>query len=245
MTTWIAFWHILRKDARTYYLKPPNVSWGLLFPLAWTGMFFIKSGTGLETIPALLPGVVAISILFGTTSLLAVTVTFEKRGRSFERLLLAPIPLELLMLAKTAGAILFGVANAFVPILLAAFLTDLRGLAWAVLVPGIVLIAVVSTFLGLFVAVAVKEVFEAQTLSNFFRFPMLFLCGLFFPIAQLPVWLRPLSYALPLTYGADILHGAVRGANTLPLALDFLLVAASCGALFFVTLVNVKRQWIL
>lgn len=245
MTTWIAFWHILWKDARTYYLKPPNVSWGLLFPLAWTGMFFIKSGTGLETIPALLPGVVAISILFGTTSLLAVTVTFEKRGRSFERLLLAPIPLELLMLAKTAGAILFGVANAFVPILLAAFLTDLRGLAWAVLVPGIVLIAVVSTFLGLFVAVAVKEVFEAQTLSNFFRFPMLFLCGLFFPIAQLPVWLRPLSYALPLTYGADILHGAVRGANTLPLALDFLLVAASCGALFFVTLVNVKRRWIL
>jgi ABC-2 type transport system permease protein len=245
MTTWIAFWQILWKDARTYYLKPPNVSWGLLFPLAWTGMFFIKSGTGLETIPALLPGVVAISVLFGTTSLLAVTVTFEKRGRSFERLLLAPISLELLMLAKTAGAILFGVANAFVPILLAAFLTDLRGLAWAVLVPGIVLIAVVSTFLGLFVAVAVKEVFEAQTLSNFFRFPMLFLCGLFFPIAQLPVWLRPLSYALPLTYGADILHGAVRGANTLPLALDFLLVAAFCGALFFVTLANVKRKWIL
>jgi ABC-2 type transport system permease protein len=59
------------------------------------------------------------------------------------------------------------------------------------------------------------------------------------------VWLRPLSYALPLTYGADILHGAVRGVNTLPLALDFLLVAASCGALFFVTLVNVKRKWIL
>ncbi len=245
MTSWIAFWHILWKDARTYYLKPPNVSWGLLFPLAWTGMFFIKSGTGRETIPALLPGVVAISILFGTTSLLAVTVTFEKRGRSFERLLLAPIPLELLMLAKTAGAILFGVANAFVPILLAAFLTDLRGLAWAALVPGIVLIAVVSTFLVLFVAVAVKEVFEAQTLSNFFRFPMLFLCGLFFPIAQLPVWLRPLSYALPLTYGADILHGAVRGANTLPLALDFLLVAAFCGGLFLVTLVNVKRKWIL
>jgi ABC-2 type transport system permease protein len=245
MTTWIAFWHILWKDARTYYLKPPNVSWGLLFPLAWTGMFFIKSGSGLEGIPALLPGVIAVSILFGTTSLLAVTVTFEKRGRSFERLLLAPIPLELLMLAKTAGAILFGVANAFVPVLLAAFLMNLRGVAWGVLVPAIVLIAVVSTFLGLFVAVAVKEVFEAQTLSNFFRFPMLFLCGLFFPLAQLPGWLRPLSYALPLTYGADILHGAVRGANTLPLALDFLLVVTFCGALFFVTLVNVKRKWIL
>jgi len=76
-------------------------------------MFFIKSGSGLESILTLLPGVVAVSILFGTTSMLAVTVTFEKKNRSFERLLLAPIPFELLMLAKTSGAILFGVAMPF------------------------------------------------------------------------------------------------------------------------------------
>jgi len=120
MKLWIAFWNILLKDMRTYYLKPPNISWGMFFPVAWTGMFFIKSGSGLGDLLTVLPGVVAVSILFGTTSLLAVTVTFEKRNRSFERLLLAPIPLELLMLAKTSGAILFGVTNAFVPVLLAA-----------------------------------------------------------------------------------------------------------------------------
>jgi ABC-2 type transport system permease protein len=245
MKTWIAFSQIFRKDLRTYYLKPPNVSWGLLFPLVWTGMFFIKSGSGLEAILTLLPGVVALSILFGTTSLLAVTITFEKRGRSFERLLLAPISFEFLMLAKTTGAILFGVANAFVPILLAAFLADLTGVRWLTLVAGIVLIALVSTFLGLFVAVAVKEIFEAQTLSNFFRFPMIFLCGLFFPLAQLPDWLRPLSYALPLTYGVDILHAAVHGGNIVPLPVDFLLVAAFCAALFVLSLSHVKRKWIL
>ena len=130
MKLWIAFWNILKKDMRTYYLKPPNVSWGIIFPLAWTGMFFIKSGSGLGKIPELLPGVVAVSVLFGTTSMLAVTVTFEKKNRTFERLLLAPVPLELLMLAKTSGAILFGTANAFVPIVMAAFLTDLSGMVW-------------------------------------------------------------------------------------------------------------------
>ena len=115
---------------RAYYLKPPNISWGLIFPVAWTGMFFIKSSSGLESIPALLPGVIAISVLFGTTSMLAVTVTFEKKNRSFERLLLAPIPLKLLMLAKTAGAILFGSANSIVPIILALFLTDLSSVSF-------------------------------------------------------------------------------------------------------------------
>ncbi|MFO7495502.1 MAG: ABC transporter permease [Desulfobacterales bacterium] len=244
MRDWIAFWNILLKDMRTYYLKPPNISWGLIFPLAWTGMFFIRSGSGAESIPTLLPGVVAVSILFGTTSMLAVTVTFEKKNRSFERLLLAPIPFELLMLAKTSGAILFGVANAFVPVAMAAFLTDLSQVAWGVFVAAVLLIAVASTFLGLFIAVAVSEVFEAQTFSNFFRFPMMFLCGLFFPIERLPVFLKPLAYALPLTYGADVLHGAVHGGHVMPFALDLALLGGFCIALFAASLWNIQRKWI-
>ena len=244
MKAWIAFWNILAKDFRSYYLKPPNISWGLIFPLAWTGMFFIRSGTGLDNLPTLLPGVIAVSVLFGTTSLLAVTVTFEKKGRSFERLLLAPIPLELLMLAKTGGAVLFGIANAFVPVLMAAFLMDLSGIDWATLVPAIALIAISSTFLGLFIAVAVSEVFEAQTFSNFFRFPMLFLCGLFFPLDQLPIWLQPLSYALPLTYGADLLHGAIHAGSTMPYLLNFAALAVACAGLFLLSLRSIQRSWI-
>jgi ABC-2 type transport system permease protein len=244
MKKWVAFWAIVVKDLRTYYLKPPNISWGLIFPLAWTGMFFIRSGAGLESILALLPGVVAISILFGTTSMLAVTVTFEKKNRSFERLLLAPIPLELLMLAKTGGAILFGVVNALVPVVMAAFLIDLSPVAWGAFLPATVLIAAASTFLGLFIAVAVSEVFEAQTFSNFFRFPMIFLCGLFFPIAKLPVFLQPLSHALPLTYGVDILRWGFEGGNRLPLALDFAVLLVFCLLLFALSLRNIKRRWI-
>lgn len=102
MNARIAFWSILRKDMRTYYLKPPNISWGLIFPFAWMLMFYLRSRTALD-IRELLPGVVSMSILFGTTSMLAVTITFERRSRSFERLLLAPIDLSLLMLAKTGG----------------------------------------------------------------------------------------------------------------------------------------------
>ncbi len=245
MNLWIAYWNIIVKDMRTYYLKPPNVSWGLIFPLAWTGMFFIKSGSALEGIPMLLPGVVAMSILFGTTSLLAVTVTFEKKNRSFERLLLAPIPFELLMLSKTSGAILFGIVNAFVPVVMASFLMDMSQVAWSAFLPAVLMISVASTFLGFFIAVAVSEVFEAQTFSNFFRFPMIFLCGLFFPIEKLPVFLRPLSYALPLTYGADVLHGSVHGGHEMPFALDLFLLGVFCVALFAATLWNIKRKWIL
>jgi ABC-2 type transport system permease protein len=193
----------------------------------------------------LLPGVVAMSILFGTTSMLAVTITFERRSRSFERLLLAPLELSLLMLAKTGGAILFGMLNAFVPIVVAAFVVDLSGVLWPAVIGAILLIAATSTFLGLFISVAVHEVFEAQTFSNFFRFPMLFLCGLFIPISALPVFLRPLSFAFPLTYGADILKAAVNGDGLLPLWVSFPVLLLFAVGLFLFSLRNIKRKWVL
>ena len=245
MKEWIAFWNILAKDFKTYYLKPPNISWGLIFPFAWTGMFLIRSGTGLDNILSILPGIIAISILFGTTSLLSVTITFEKKNHSFERLLLAPISLELLMLAKTLGAIIFGVVNAFVPIIAASFFFDLGNINWVAIFPGIVLIAITSTFLGLFIAVSVSEGFEAQTFSNFFRFPMIFLCGLFFPVEKIPVFIRPLSYILPLTYGVDILHGSMKSGRNMPFILDFTVLGLFCVMLFFLSLRNIRRKWII
>lgn len=239
----VAFWSILMKDMKNYYLKPPNISWGLIFPFAWTLMFFLRSQTAVD-IRAILPGVMSLSILFGTTSMLAVTITFERKSRSFERLLLAPISLTLLMVAKTTGAILFGVVNALFPAILASFVIDLSGIDWLTTVISVLLIATTSTFLGLFIAVSVSEVFEAQTFSNFFRFPMMFLCGLFLPIQSLPIFIRPLSYALPLTYGADLLRTAVNGEGFMALGLNLAVLLAFSIGLFLISAGNIKKRWI-
>ncbi len=243
MKTGIAFWNIFRKDLKNYYLKPPNISWGIIFPIAWSLMFFLRSKNTLD-IRDLLPGVIAMAILFGTTSLLSVTLTFERKSRSFERLLLAPIDLNLLMLAKTVGAIAFGIINAFVPVLFAAGLADLSGINWLNAIGSIILIAITSTFLGLFISVTAHEVFEAQTYSNFFRFPMLFLCGLFVPVHQLPAILRPLAYLLPLTYGTDILKTAIHGNGVLPVGINFMALIGFSLALFWLSTTNIKKKWI-
>lgn len=243
MKSWIAYWNILKKDMKNYYLKPPNISWGIIFPVAWTLMFFIKSQSELG-IRDILPGVMSMSILFGTTSMLAVTITFERKNSSFDRLLLAPISLNLLMLSKTTGAILFGIVNAFIPVIFASFLINLAGINWLLVLGSVILIAITSTFLGLFIAVSVSEVFEAQTFSNFFRFPMIFLCGLFIPINSLPVILRPLSYLLPLTYGADILKSTINGVGFMPVYVDFLVLIGFALLLFSISIKNIKNKWI-
>ena len=102
-----------------------------------------------------------------------------------------------------------------------------------------------STLLGLAIAVSSKEVFEAQTYSNFFRFPMLFLSGLFLPIENLPVFLRPVSYLLPLTYGADMLKGAIMGTGHMDTWFDVAVLIGFGVLLFYYCQWSIKRKWIL
>ncbi len=244
MKTWIAFWSILRKDIKNYYLKPPNISWGIIFPLSWTMMLFIRT-PGQVNMRELLPGLMAMSALFGTMSMLAVTITFERKGRSFDRLLLAPVSLDVLMYAKTAGAIVFGIINAFVPVLISALFVNLNGVQWGMVLFAVLFIAITSTLFALLIATTAKEVFEAQTYSNFFRFPMLFLCGLFFPIAKLPAILQHVAYVLPLTYGVDILKGAVTGTSTMSMWLCSAALLGFSLVLYFACRWNISHKWIL
>ena len=155
MQTLIAFWNILKKDIENYYLKPPNISWGIIFPLSWTLMQLIRS-QGDIGIEELLSGLMAMSVLFGTTSMLAVTITFERRSRSFDRLLIAPISISTLVIAKILGAILFGILNAFVPVIFAAFFINLSGINWGITLAAVILIAITSALLGLLIAVSAK-----------------------------------------------------------------------------------------
>ncbi|NLM17443.1 MAG: ABC transporter permease [Candidatus Riflebacteria bacterium] len=74
---------------------------------------------------------------------------------------------------------------------------------------------------------------------------MLFLCGLFIPVADLPVFLRPISYFLPLTYGADMLRGAITGVNILYPVLSFGMLLFFSAALFLLARHNINRKWIM
>ena len=109
---------------------------------------------------------------------------------------------------------------------------------------AVILLSIVSTLLGLSIAVSAKEVFEAQTFSNFFRFPMIFLCGLFIPLESLPIYIRPLSYILPVTYGVDILKYSISKANHLYIWLDIIILIILCVGLFYSSIYNIRKKWI-
>jgi ABC-2 type transport system permease protein len=225
---------IIRKDLRAYYFKPPNISWGILFPFAFLLAFVIRNPGDPE---ALAPGLIALTLLFGTTSMEAIVITFERRIGALERLMLAPMRLPALLIGKLLGGMIFGLATAAVTLGIAALAFGLGGTSgnvhWVLLLLAMLLSAAAFSSVGVLVSVAVKEVFEAQTLANALRFPMIFLGGVFVPVASLPDPLPVVARLLPLTYGVEALRFALGGGGSWGRAiLDLGVLAAFTVVLF-------------
>ena len=205
-------YYIAVKDMRTYYLKPPAVSWGIVFPAVWILAFYLRNP---QNFAELVPGLIAMTVLFSTTAAEAVVINLELRIGSLERLLLAPISLTAVLLGKILGGVIFGFIMTTVVTLISVLVLGLQ-----VNVLSLLLILIPSLFalssMGALLCVLVKEVFEAQTLLNLPRFLMIFLCGVIYPISALPSALKYFAYVLPLTYtvnGVQQALGSVQSGN--------------------------------
>ena len=222
-------YYIALKDMKTYYFKPPAVSWGIVFPVTWILAFYLRMPGDFRD---LVPGLIAMTILFSTTAAEAVVINFELRLGSLERLLLAPVTAAAVLMGKILGGTIFGLMMTVI-VTVGSILT----LGIEPHIGYMITIIIVSCFLfsalGALLCVMVKEVFEAQTLLNLPRFIMIFLCGVVYPVSKMPVWLQYISYSLPLTYVVDGLRSCFVIGPELSVFKDALILT-SFAALFLI-----------
>lgn len=223
--------YIALKDLRAYYLKPPLISWGILFPAVMILAFYLRSPIDIRQV---IPGLVGLTLLFGATSMEAIVVAFEKRIGALERLAMAPVSPQAIVLGKAVSGIAFALLTGIIVTAASMVAFDLTLSGTLLLLPTLLLAATSFSLLGAFVSVAVREVFEAMTLANYFRFPMIFLCGVFLPLPAMPPVLRIVAYALPLTYAVDALRIHFLGGEgaILPLAVDWAALLSFAAVLY-------------
>lgn len=195
-----AIYFIALKDMRAYYFKPPNISWGMLFPLVFILAFYLRHPVGFAQ---LVPGLLCLGLLFSTTSMEAIVITFERMTGALERLMLYPVSVTVILSGKIAGGAFFGITVTTAMLIGLSLTFPLKITNPVVFVSSMVISSFTFSALGAFVSVTVKQVFEAQTLANLFRFPMIFLSGVFIPVSDLPATIKPLAYFMPLTYSID------------------------------------------
>ncbi len=86
--------------------------------------------------------------------------------------------------------------------------------------------AVTFIALGYVIASFARTEEAANGMTSIVQFPLMFLSGIFFPLAFMPDWLRGVATAMPLTYLGDALRQTmVGGTPFVPLGVDVLVLA--------------------
>ena len=197
---------ILKKNARLYYLKPPVLIFGILFPLFFFFAFKIGRPVASESI---VPGMVAMALWFTASAVGPLVTSWERSAKTYERLISTPVSLRTILAGDVISGLVFGTCLSVVPVLLGLVFTDAYIVNVPLLIAGIVMGAASFASLGVLLAAPPSSSpSNIMLLSNLVRLPLLFVSGIFIPIGQMPVWARWIAPISPLSYANDLIRSS-------------------------------------
>lgn len=200
---------------------------------------YLHAGPQFTTTDTLAAALLGLFVILFTYLLSAVGVLRERSQGTLERLRASPATTTDIVLGYLGGFLVFGIVQSV--IVLAFLVGVLRihhsgNLALVLLVQ--VLLVIIGVALGLaFSAVSANEL-QAVQLIPLIIVPQILMSGVIWPVASLPIVLKQLAYALPLTYAVDALRGVmIRGAGPGGIALDLIVL---CGAAILLLAVGTR-----
>jgi ABC-2 type transport system permease protein len=215
--------YIAKKDAKVYYFKAPNFTYGLLIPVS---LYLAFSMAGNISSTMIVAGLTSLVMLFGTTSIEAVAVVLEKQTGTFDRLLVAPVSLFTIVLGKALAGFFFGLILAGAVLFPLAIISGVGILNPLLAIVAIAFTSMAFSAMGIVASAYAKWVPEAQMISNFLRFPMVFLSGTFAALEAYPFQLQVVARFLPLTYSVEALRNNIaNSAITYTYAVDICALA--------------------
>jgi ABC-2 type transport system permease protein len=185
------------------------------------------AGSNTDFVSFLVPGIAAMTVLFGSM-FAAISIVWEREFGFLKELLVAPVPRSAIVVAK----LLAGSATALVEVMLMLALSPLIGARFSpagalASLPLLALFGMSVNGLGIVIAARMRSFEGFGSVVNFVIQPIFFLSGALYPIDGLPTALRVVVLANPMTYTVDAVRGLCLGPHAFPLALDVAVVCAS------------------
>ena len=197
-------WAITIKDMKIYYLRPPALMFGVLFPIA---LFFTFS-VGRNMPPdRLIPVLAAQTVFWSASSIGPAAIPLERRMRTFERFLSAPISLISILWGKMIAGFLFGLGITTLAAGIGVLWTNQTVSNILALAIGFTLSAMVYSAMGiLFASIPTGSPGEVIIPLNFIRIPLMFISGMFIPLEQMPAIGVYSAFLSPLTHTLDLIR---------------------------------------
>jgi ABC-2 type transport system permease protein len=171
-------------------------------------------GLGGNYIVFLIPGMVAMSVLF-TSIFSGIQVIWDKQFGFLKETLVAPVSRLEIMLGQTLGGATTAVLQGFMILILSIFIglhiASVGG--FLIAFAFMVLIGISFTAFGIAIASRMEDMTGFQLIMNFVVFPIFGLSGALFPISSLPGWITPITMLDPLTYGVEGIRYGLTGVS--------------------------------
>jgi len=202
----------------------------LLFLLALgygIGSVYKKAGQG-NYLEFLVPGIIIQTLLFSGV-FWGIQILFDKRFGFLKEMLVAPVSRTRILLGNASGGATISLFQGLM-VLAISIIIGFRPYNWALLPVSILIMIVLSLMLTSFgagIASIVEDFQGFQGINNFLIFPLFFLSGALYPLTNVPVVLKFLSYINPLSYCVDALRYSMIHVHHFNLALDAAVITAS------------------
>jgi ABC-2 type transport system permease protein len=217
---------ITGKNIRLYYTKPPVLMFGLLFPLFMFFAFFVGRHLDLTTF---FPAFLAMMLFFTASSVGPLITPWEKREKTYERLLSYPVTQDSIILGDVVAGAVFGIGISLLVWVASIFFVPVGVTSWGLFVLAFILGTLSCAALGaLLASPASDSPPNVMIFSNLVRFPLIFISGIFVPLQQMEGWALTLAYCSPLTYLVDLFNAAMSGRSVFSPLFD-------CTVLFVVS----------
>ena len=158
----------------------------------------------------MLPGLIGLVLQFLVPMITASAIVREKERGNIEQLLVTPIKPYQLILGKIIPYIFIGIfiATSIITTMHLLFVVPIHGSIFTLFLLTLVYL-VVCLGIGLWASTIADNQQQASQIVMFFAMPSILLSGFIFPLESMPVWVRGISYCIPMTYFLKIVRGII------------------------------------
>ena len=169
----------------------------------------------------------------------------ERSQGTLERLLASPISPASIVSGYGLGLGVFALLQLLVVIVFTRFgLGLVAGGSW--LLAGLILglILIVAVFLGVFLSTFARAEIQVAQFVPLVILPQVLLGDIFWPIDTMPLWLKGIAYALPMTHSSQAMRAVMVRGEGLASIWPNLVVLVAMGLLFLgLAMLSVRRGY--
>lgn len=163
--------------------------------------------SNLEYMDFLAPAVIVLTIFFAAGQGTGRALAGEKEEGTLDRLAMTPTSAKEIVAGKTIYTVIVQLIRAAIIIAAITFFFGvvMNG-SWLLVALIVLLLTIASVGIGLILSAISEDESTYSELSMMTILPAMFVTGVFFPVASIPAWIRPIAYIYPLTYANNAIR---------------------------------------